>query len=228
MEIALKNVRLADNAYSADRGWGFSEDALLEARDLVAAESPDATPLIGAIEEAAQGVDIYKSAANAGRRLIVATGWSKPGTAFPVEGLMYVEGRDFGRSTFATATVSQWVSAPGRFIPQAGHLRNRSMTSARVEDIRRLFYRKGIENWDEHHREQGEASNFWGLPVDSNTQVQPIGNQERDIQVPFFFGDWRDMLAVSGLRIPAEKKALIIAAVGGQHASDRLEALVKS
>lgn len=228
MSISLQNVRRSSSTYGAEHGDGFSEDALLEVKELVMAESPGATPLIDAIEEAAQGLNIYHSAEHYGRRLIAAVDFTKPQMLRPIEAIMYVEGSDFVRSTFDSADLSQWVSSPNRFIPGARYLRNNTMTRDRADRIRSLFYGHALDNWDEHWQERGNASRYWGLPVTSNTRVTPVGNQEGDIQVPFSHGDWHDMLAVSGLRIPAEKKALIIATVAGAHAEARLETLVKS
>lgn len=228
MSVALQNVRRASSTYGAEHGDGFSEDALMEVRDLVITEAPDARPLIDAIEEAAQGVDIYRSVEHAGRRLIAAVDFTKTQVFRPIEGIMYVEGAELTQSTFGSAILSQWVSSPGRFISKARHLRNGSVTEDRADQIRRLFYNHGLENWDEHWRERGKPVNFWGVPVNSNTVVTPVGNQEGDIQIPFSHGDWRDMLAVSGLRIPAERKALVMATVAGSHAEARLEALVRS
>ena len=228
MSITLHNVKVAESTYSAEQGWGFTQEALHEARDLVLADAPNAAPLVAAIEEVAQSSGCL-SAEHHGRQLIAATGPRTSKQKYrPIEGLMYVEGRDFNDHTFDEAIISQWVSAPNRFIAKARHLRNGSMTESRADAIRRRFYEIGLDNWDTHWNERGNGHRFWGLRVNSNTRVVPVGNQEGDIQVPFSCGDWRDMLAVSGLRIPTEKKALIIAAVAGSHAEARLEALVRS
>ncbi len=221
--ISLVNVRRARYPHRAGRAVeGFPTETLTEVRSFVADEAPNATPLISAIDEVLEGEPRFLSDGNRARKLVAATG---PVGSTAIEGLMYAEGHESDGRTFSMVNVSIWISRANAYIPKAEHLMNRSMTGARRIEIRNLFYNVGLGNWDEIHKERGvsSATIFWGLPVSSTTLITPIGNQEGDITVPFYYGDWRDVLAVSGLDISASLKTTVMNAVQGHHATNRME-----
>lgn len=214
-ELRLCNVAKVGE-YGTPNIGAFSTEALEEVRQLVSTDAPDASPLMQALYETIEGVNVYHSAENHGRRLIAAVGPIKP---FTIEGLMYTEGSELTAGTFALASVSTWISNTHRHIVGAQHLFNKTMTDERRDDIRTRFYRTGFGNWDKLYTGVGVSAQkiFWGLPVRGSTLITPVGNQIGDIRVPFRYIDWQDVLAATRMDVPAPLRELVMSTLANQH-----------
>lgn len=196
----------------------FTAEKLAAAQEAVVAEAPDAHGLAAALEEVIECGKVEPTVEHYSG-LVVATGDVEQGRKHAIEGLMFVEATDLQGHIATAATVSIWVARVDAYLPDADNLRNNAMTSQRAEQIRRKFYGTALSNVNEIYREPGQGSAFFSLSTRSSTLITPVGNQDKDIQVPFHHGDWRDALRVSELDVADDLKQTVIASVMGHHAS---------